>query len=71
VKWIQRDPLDIMFRVYILQKCEIKVGNKVAGRHGNTGIISTNLPRRDMPYLQDGTPVDMVFNICGRNFRGG
>uniref|UniRef100_K3Z2V8 DNA-directed RNA polymerase n=1 Tax=Setaria italica TaxID=4555 RepID=K3Z2V8_SETIT len=40
VKWIQRDPLDIMVRVYILQKREIKVGDKVAGRHGNKGIIS-------------------------------
>jgi DNA-directed RNA polymerase subunit beta len=65
VKWIQRDPLDIMVRVYILQKREIKVGDKVAGRHGNKGIISKILPRQDMPYLQDGTPVDMVFNPLG------
>ncbi len=55
VKWIQRDPFDIMVRVYILQKREIKVGDKVAGRHGNKGIISKILPRQDMPYLQDGT----------------
>lgn len=59
------DPLDIMVRVYILQKREIKVGDKVAGRHGNKGIISKILPRQDMPYLQDGTPVDMVFNPLG------
>nr|WBR76459.1 RNA polymerase beta subunit [Ceratostigma minus] len=52
-------------RVYILQKREIKVGDKVAGRHGNKGIISKILPRQDMPYLQDGRPVDMVFNPLG------
>ncbi|KAL7244529.1 hypothetical protein ACSBR2_000002 [Camellia fascicularis] len=44
---------------------EIKVGDKVVGRHGNKGIISKNLPRQDMPYLQDGRPVDMVFNPLG------
>ncbi|THF98475.1 hypothetical protein TEA_005970 [Camellia sinensis var. sinensis] len=54
-----------MIRVYILQKREIKVGDKVAGRHGNKGIISKILPRQDMPYLQDGRPVDMVFNPLG------
>ena len=52
-------------RIYILQKREIKVGDKVAGRHGNKGIVSKILPRQDMPYLQDGTPVDMVFNPLG------
>ncbi|KAJ6215295.1 hypothetical protein RDWZM_010613 [Blomia tropicalis] len=46
-------------------KREIKVGDKVAGRHGNKGIISKILPRQDMPYLQDGRPVDMVFNPLG------
>nr|YP_009926654.1 RNA polymerase beta subunit [Lophopyxis maingayi]QNK04946.1 RNA polymerase beta subunit [Lophopyxis maingayi] len=51
--------------VYILQKREIKVGDKVAGRHGNKGIVSKILPRQDMPYLQDGRPVDMVFNPLG------
>nr|QOU09661.1 RNA polymerase beta subunit [Nymphaea jamesoniana] len=54
-----------MIRVYISQKRKIKVGDKVAGRHGNKGIISKILPRQDMPYLQDGTPVDMVFNPLG------
>ncbi|KAL7261468.1 hypothetical protein ACSBR1_000003 [Camellia fascicularis] len=44
---------------------EIKVGDKVVGRHGNKGIISKNLPRQDMPYLQYGRPVDMVFNPLG------
>nr|QVV41379.1 RNA polymerase beta subunit [Bridelia tomentosa] len=69
VRWIQNkggscyNPETI--RVYILQKREIKVGDKVAGRHGNKGIISKILPRQDMPYLQDGRPVDMVFNPLG------
>ncbi|QHN86218.1 DNA-directed RNA polymerase subunit beta [Arachis hypogaea] len=52
-------------RIYILQKREIKVGDKVAGRHGNKGIVSKILPRQDMPYLQNGRPVDMVFNPLG------
>ncbi|KAF6171538.1 hypothetical protein GIB67_018062 [Kingdonia uniflora] len=51
--------------VVIIQKREIKVSDKVVGRHGNKGIISKILPRQDMPYLQDGTPVDMVFNPLG------
>ncbi|KAF4402738.1 hypothetical protein G4B88_010190, partial [Cannabis sativa] len=69
VRWIQKkggssyNPETI--RVYISQKCEIKVGDKVAGRHGNKGIVSKNLPRQDMPYLQDGRPIDMVFNPLG------
>nr|QYK18203.1 RNA polymerase beta subunit [Acianthera recurva] len=69
VRWIHRkgvsnsNPESIC--VYILQKREIKVGDKVAGRHGNKGIISKILSRQSMPYLQDGTPVDMVFNPLG------
>nr|YP_778482.1 RNA polymerase beta subunit [Jasminum nudiflorum]Q06RD9.1 RecName: Full=DNA-directed RNA polymerase subunit beta; AltName: Full=PEP; AltName: Full=Plastid-encoded RNA polymerase subunit beta; Short=RNA polymerase subunit beta [Jasminum nudiflorum]ABG74620.1 RNA polymerase beta subunit [Jasminum nudiflorum] len=68
VRWIQKrgdndNPETI--RIYISQKREIKVGDKVAGRHGNKGIISKILPRQDMPYLQDGRPVDMVFNPLG------
>nr|YP_009059732.1 RNA polymerase beta chain [Amentotaxus formosana]YP_009158994.1 RNA polymerase bsubunit [Amentotaxus argotaenia]AKP55076.1 RNA polymerase bsubunit [Amentotaxus argotaenia]UPV69810.1 RNA polymerase beta subunit [Amentotaxus formosana]BAP47722.1 RNA polymerase beta chain [Amentotaxus formosana] len=51
--------------VYISQKRKIQVGDKVAGRHGNKGIISKVLPRQDMPYLQNGTPVDMVLNPLG------
>ncbi|MCD7450997.1 hypothetical protein HAX54_009265 [Datura stramonium] len=54
-----------MIRVYISQKREIKVGDKVDGRHGNKGIISQILPRQDMPYLQDGRSIDMVFNPLG------
>jgi DNA-directed RNA polymerase subunit beta len=68
VKWVEKeDSSDIleMVCVYILQKRKIKVGDKVAGRHGNKGIISKILPRQDMPYLQDGTPVDMIFNPLG------
>nr|YP_010692399.1 RNA polymerase beta subunit [Juncus validus]UZM11361.1 RNA polymerase beta subunit [Juncus validus] len=68
VKWIEKkDSRDIleMVCVYILQKRKIKVGDKVAGRHGNKGIVSRILPRQDMPYLQDGRPVDMVFNPLG------
>uniref|UniRef100_A0A4Y5RB85 DNA-directed RNA polymerase subunit beta n=1 Tax=Heptacodium miconioides TaxID=137004 RepID=A0A4Y5RB85_9DIPS len=69
VRWIQQnegsDYNPEMIRVYILQKREIKVGDKVAGRHGNKGVISKILPRQDMPYLQDGRPVDMVFNPLG------
>nr|UDP56402.1 RNA polymerase beta subunit [Eucommia ulmoides] len=69
VSWIQNkgsssDNPERIF-IYILQKREIKVGDKVAGRHGNKGIISNILPRQDMPYLQDGRPVDMVFNPLG------
>nr|YP_010626207.1 RNA polymerase beta subunit [Abelia schumannii]WBK16719.1 RNA polymerase beta subunit [Abelia schumannii] len=69
VRWIQQNAGSgynpEMIRVYILQKRQIKVGDKVAGRHGNKGIISKILPRQDMPYLQDGRPVDMVFNPLG------
>nr|YP_009705499.1 RNA polymerase beta subunit [Valeriana officinalis]QFQ35193.1 RNA polymerase beta subunit [Valeriana officinalis]URQ21565.1 RNA polymerase beta subunit [Valeriana officinalis]WRH31226.1 RNA polymerase beta subunit [Valeriana fauriei] len=66
VRWIQRSvDSDEIIRIYILQKRQIKVGDKVAGRHGNKGIISKILPRQDMPYLQDGRSVDMVFNPLG------
>nr|AXX76511.1 RNA polymerase beta subunit [Dipteris conjugata] len=54
-----------MIHIYILQKRKIQVGDKVAGRHGNKGIISKILPRQDMPYLQDGTPVDMIPSPLG------
>ncbi|KAL3507637.1 hypothetical protein ACH5RR_033019 [Cinchona calisaya] len=59
-------PEDRLLRAILgIQKREIKVGDKVVGRHENKGIISKNLPRQDMPYLQDGRPVDMVFNPLG------
>lgn len=54
-----------IIHVYIAQKRKIQVGDKVAGRHGNKGIISKILPRQDMPYLQDGTPIDMVLSPLG------
>ncbi len=51
--------------VYIAQQRRIQVGDKLAGRHGNKGIVSIVLPREDMPYLPDGTPLDMVLNPLG------
>ena len=49
-------------RVYIAQKRKISVGDKMAGRHGNKGVVSRILPREDMPYMPDGTPLDIVLN---------
>jgi len=54
-----------VIRVYIAQKRKIRVGDKMAGRHGNKGIISKILPKEDMPFLPDGTPVDIVLNPLG------
>jgi DNA-directed RNA polymerase subunit beta len=51
--------------VYILQKRKIQLGDKIAGRHGNKGIISKILPQQDMPYLQNGVPIDMVLSPLG------
>lgn len=56
---------NMVVRVYVAQKRKIQVGDKMAGRHGNKGIISRILPREDMPYLPDGTPVDIVLNPLG------
>ena len=52
-------------RVYIAQKRKISVGDKMAGRHGNKGVVSRVLPEEDMPYLPDGTPLDIVLNPLG------
>ncbi len=52
-------------RVYIAQKRKIQVGDKMAGRHGNKGVISRILPQEDMPFLPDGTPLDIVLNPLG------
>jgi len=52
-------------RVVLLQRRRIQVGDKMAGRHGNKGIVSNILPRQDMPYLPDGTPIDIVLNPLG------
>jgi len=52
-------------RCYIAQKRKISVGDKMAGRHGNKGVVSRILPPEDMPYLEDGTPLDIVLNPLG------
>lgn len=54
-----------LVRVYIVQKRKIQVGDKMAGRHGNKGVISLILPEEDMPFLPDGTPVDIMLNPLG------
>ena len=54
-----------LVRVYIVQKRKISAGDKMAGRHGNKGVISRILPEEDMPYLPDGTPVDIMLNPLG------
>ena len=54
-----------VIRVYIIQKRKIQVGDKMFGRHGNKGVISLILPQEDMPYLPDGTPVDIMLNPQG------
>jgi DNA-directed RNA polymerase subunit beta len=56
IKWV---------KVFIAMKRKIQVGDKMAGRHGNKGVVSRVLPEEDMPYLADGTPVDMVLNPLG------
>ena len=54
-----------LVRVYIAKKRKINVGDKIAGRHGNKGVISRILPEEDMPFLADGTPLDIVLNPLG------
>lgn len=54
-----------LVRVYVAQKKKISVGDKMAGRHGNKGVISRILPEEDMPFLADGTPIDIVLNPLG------
>ncbi|MEV0892215.1 DNA-directed RNA polymerase subunit beta [Promicromonospora sp. MEB111] len=54
-----------LVRVYIAQRRKITVGDKLAGRHGNKGVISKILPQEDMPFLEDGTPVDVILNPLG------
>lgn len=54
-----------LVRVYIAQKRKINVGDKMAGRHGNKGVVSRILPEEDMPFLPDGTPLDIVLNPLG------
>ncbi len=57
--------VNMLVRVFIVQKRKINVGDKMAGRHGNKGVISLILPEEDMPYLPDGTPVDIMLNPLG------
>ena len=57
--------VNMLVRVYIAQKRKIKVGDKMAGRHGNKGVVSRIVPVEDMPYLPDGTPVDIMLNPLG------
>jgi DNA-directed RNA polymerase subunit beta len=54
-----------MVKVYVATKRQLSVGDKMAGRHGNKGVVSKVLPLEDMPYLEDGTPVDIVLNPLG------
>ncbi|MFZ2228056.1 MAG: DNA-directed RNA polymerase subunit beta [Candidatus Nanopelagicaceae bacterium] len=54
-----------LVRVYVAQKRKIQDGDKLAGRHGNKGVISKILPQEDMPFLEDGTPVDVILNPLG------
>lgn len=54
-----------MVRVYVAQKRKVQEGDKLAGRHGNKGVISKILPSEDMPFLEDGTPVDIILNPLG------
>ena len=56
---------NMVVRVYVAQRRKIQVGDKMAGRHGNKGIISRILPLEDMPYLPDGSPIDIVLNPLG------
>nr|YP_009547200.1 RNA polymerase beta subunit [Pentagramma triangularis]AYW14856.1 RNA polymerase beta subunit [Pentagramma triangularis] len=69
VRWVYPEDDTIndseVIHIYILQRRKIQVGDKIAGRHGNKGIVSKILPRQDMPYLQDGTPVDMILSPLG------
>ncbi|MDR3209001.1 MAG: DNA-directed RNA polymerase subunit beta [Oscillospiraceae bacterium] len=57
--------VNMVVRCYIAQKRKISVGDKMAGRHGNKGVVSRILPQEDMPYLPDGTPLDIVLNPLG------
>ncbi len=54
-----------LVRVYVAQKRKVQQGDKLSGRHGNKGVISRVLPVEDMPYLADGTPIDVILNPLG------
>ena len=57
--------VNMLVRCYIAQKRKISVGDKMAGRHGNKGVVSRILPQEDMPFMEDGTPLDIVLNPLG------
>ncbi len=57
-----------MVKVYIAMKRKLSVGDKMAGRHGNKGVVSIIVPEEDMPYTEDGTPVDLILNPLGCSF---
>lgn len=59
------DGVEKIIKVFIAQKRKIKEGDKMSGRHGNKGVVSRILPEEDMPYLEDGTPVDIMLNPLG------
>ncbi|MDJ1648517.1 DNA-directed RNA polymerase subunit beta [Mycoplasma phocimorsus] len=59
------DGIEKIVKVWIAQKRKIKVGDKMAGRHGNKGVVSIVVPEEDMPYMEDGTPVDIMLNPQG------
>jgi DNA-directed RNA polymerase subunit beta len=54
-----------LITVFVTEKRNIQLGDKIAGRHGNKGIVSKILPNEEMPYLQDGTPLDILLNPLG------
>ncbi|MCS7252508.1 MAG: DNA-directed RNA polymerase subunit beta [Armatimonadota bacterium] len=60
-----KSQVNMMVRVYVAQTRKITVGDKLSGRHGNKGVVAKILPESDMPYLPDGTPVDIIFNPLG------
>jgi len=59
------DGVKKVIKIYIAKKRKLKAGDKMSGRHGNKGVVSIILPQEDMPYLKDGTPVDIMLNPLG------
>jgi DNA-directed RNA polymerase subunit beta len=59
------DGVEMIIKVFIAQKRKLREGDKMSGRHGNKGVVSKVLPMEDMPYLEDGTPVDVMLNPLG------
>ena len=57
--------VNILVRVYVVQLRKVSIGDKMAGRHGNKGVVSTILPEEDMPFLPNGQPLDIILNPLG------